>query len=81
MRADNWTSSLQNQGSEAANPAFGGLRVTAYDVLEYLARVMAQADILPEFPCLTEQDIRSPPSRFLLYSARKLCYSYCKEEE
>ena len=28
---------------------------------------MTQADILREFPCLTEQDIRAPPSRFLLY--------------
>jgi len=36
-----------------------GLRITVYDVLEYLASGMTHADILREFPYLTEADIRA----------------------
>jgi len=42
-----------------ANPASGGLRITVYDVLEYLASRMSQDDVLREFPYLTDQDIRA----------------------
>jgi len=35
------------------------LRITVYDVLEYLASGMTNAEVLPEFPDLTEQDIRA----------------------
>ena len=34
-------------------------RITVYDVLEYLASGMTHAEILKEFPFLTETDIRA----------------------
>ena len=40
-------------------PCIRGLRVTVYDVLENLANGMTHADILREFPYLTEEDIRA----------------------
>ena len=36
-----------------------GLRITVYDVLEYLVSGMTNAQILQEFPYLTEEDIRA----------------------
>lgn len=44
-------------GKRGGKPCIRGLRVTVYDVLEYLASGMTHADILREFPYLTEQDI------------------------
>jgi len=38
-------------------PCIRGLRITVYDVLEYLASGMSHADILREFPYLKETDI------------------------
>jgi uncharacterized protein (DUF433 family) len=35
------------------------LRITVYDVLDYLASGMSEADILRDFPDLTEEDIRA----------------------
>src|SRR5881392_1405104 len=40
-------------------PCIRGLRITVYDVLEYLASGMSHADVLQEFPYLTEEDIRA----------------------
>ena len=40
-------------------PCVRGLRITVYDVLEYLASGMTHADVLREFPYLTEADIRA----------------------
>jgi len=40
-------------------PCIRGLRITVYDVLEYLASGMTHADVLREFPYLTENDIRA----------------------
>jgi len=40
-------------------PCIRGLRITVYDVLEYLASGMTHEDILRDFPYLTEQDIRA----------------------
>ncbi|MDI3467299.1 MAG: hypothetical protein OJF50_006120 [Nitrospira sp.] len=34
-----------------------GLRMTVYDVLEYLASGMSEEDILTDFPDLTREDI------------------------
>lgn len=36
-----------------------GLRVTVYDVLDYLAGGMTDEQILDDFPDLTEEDIRA----------------------
>ena len=40
-------------------PCIRGLRITVYDVLEYLASGMSEADILKDFPDLTREDIRA----------------------
>lgn len=46
-------------GKRGGKPCIRGLRVTVYDVLEYLASGMSHADVLAEFPYLTEEDIRA----------------------
>ena len=33
------------------------MRITVYDVLEYLASGMSQQEVLEDFPYLTEEDI------------------------
>jgi uncharacterized protein (DUF433 family) len=40
-------------------PCIRGLRITVYDVLGYLASGMSHAEVLHEFPDLTEEDIRA----------------------
>lgn len=40
-------------------PCIRGLRITVYDVLEYLASGMSEEDILKDFPDLTREDIRA----------------------
>jgi uncharacterized protein (DUF433 family) len=44
-------------GKRGGKPSIRGLRITVYDVLEYLASGMTHADILQELPFLTEEDI------------------------
>ena len=46
-------------GKRGGKPCIRGLRITVYDVLEYLATGMSHADVLQEFPYLTEEDIRA----------------------
>jgi len=46
-------------GKRGGKPCIRGLRITVYDVLEYLASGMSHADLLREFPVLTEEDIRA----------------------
>jgi uncharacterized protein (DUF433 family) len=46
-------------GKRGGKPCIRGLRVTVYDVLEYLAAGMSPNDILREFPYLTAEDIRA----------------------
>jgi uncharacterized protein (DUF433 family) len=46
-------------GKRSGKPCVRGLRITVYDVLEYLASGMSHEEILQEFPYLTEQDIRA----------------------
>jgi uncharacterized protein (DUF433 family) len=46
-------------GKRGGKPCVRGLRITVYDVLEYLASGMTHADILRDFPYLTETDIRA----------------------
>ena len=43
----------------SGKPCIRGLRITVYDVLEYLASGMSEADILADFPDLTREDIRA----------------------
>ena len=40
-------------------PCIRGLRITVYDVLDYLASGMTEAEILSDFPDLTAEDIRA----------------------
>lgn len=40
-------------------PCIRGLRITVYDVLDYLASGMSEADILRDSPDLTRDDIRA----------------------
>ncbi len=46
-------------GKRSGKPCIRGLRITVYDVLDYLASGMSHEDILRDFPYLTEQDIRA----------------------
>lgn len=46
-------------GKRSGKPCIRGLRMTVYDVLEYLASGMTEAEILADFPDLTTQDIRA----------------------
>jgi uncharacterized protein (DUF433 family) len=40
-------------------PCIRGLRITVYDVLDYLASGMSEEEILNDFPDLTREDIRA----------------------
>lgn len=40
-------------------PCVRGLRITVYEVLEYLASDMTQAEILEDFPDLTADDLKA----------------------
>lgn len=46
-------------GKRGGKPCIRGLRITVYDILEYLASGMSEADILSDFPDLTREDIRA----------------------
>jgi uncharacterized protein (DUF433 family) len=55
-------------GKRGGKPCIRGLRMTVYDVLEYLASGMSEAEILEDFPYLTGEDIRA-------------CYAYAADRE
>ena len=46
-------------GVRSGKPCFKGTRITVYDVLEYLAGGMAEAQIVDDFPDLTPQHVRA----------------------
>ena len=46
-------------GKRGGKPCIRGLRITVYDVLEYLASGMSEAEILRDFRDLTTDDIRA----------------------
>lgn len=46
-------------GKRGGKPCIRGLRITVYDVLDYLASGMSYEAILEEFPDLTIDDIRA----------------------
>ena len=46
-------------GKRGGKPCVRGLRITVYDVLEYLASGMTEDEILGDFPDLTREDIRA----------------------
>jgi len=46
-------------GKRGGKPCIRGLRITVYDVLEYLASGMSEEAILADLPDLTARDIRA----------------------
>jgi uncharacterized protein (DUF433 family) len=46
-------------GKRGGKPCIRGLRITVYDVLDYLASGMTEDEILSDFPDLEREDIRA----------------------
>ena len=46
-------------GKCGGKPCIRGMRITVYDVLDYLAARMSTDDILRDFPDLTREDIQA----------------------
>ena len=44
-------------GKRGGKPCIRGMRITVYDILEYLASGMTEEEILNDFPYLTKEDI------------------------
>ncbi len=55
-------------GKRSGNPCIRGLRITAYDILEYFASGMTQDEILEDFDYLTKEDIQA-------------CFAYAADRE
>jgi uncharacterized protein (DUF433 family) len=46
-------------GKRSGKPCIRGMRITVYDILEYLAGGMTESEILEDFSELTSEDIRA----------------------
>ncbi|WP_340103462.1 DUF433 domain-containing protein [Rhodohalobacter sp. 8-1] len=46
-------------GKRGGKPCIRGMRITVYDILEYLASGMKEEEILDDFPELKKEDIRA----------------------
>ena len=46
-------------GKRGGKPCVRGLRITVYDVLDYLASGMTVPELLADFPDLTGEDVRA----------------------
>jgi len=46
-------------GKRGGRPCIRGLRITVYDVLDYLASGMSEQELLADFPDLERDDIRA----------------------
>lgn len=46
-------------GKRGGKPCVRGLRITVYEVLEYLASEMTETEILDDFPDLTREDLKA----------------------
>ena len=55
-------------GKRSGQPCIRGMRITVYDIFEYLASGMTVAEVLHDFPELTETDIRA-------------CFAYAADKE
>ena len=49
------------KGKRGGKPCIRGLRITVYNVLDYLASSMTEDAILGDFPDLEREDIRASP--------------------
>ena len=47
-----------NPAIRSGNPCVKGTRITVYDILEYFAGGMTEAEILEDFPVLSQKDIQ-----------------------
>lgn len=54
-------------GKRGGKPCIRGLRITVYDVLDWLAQGMSEAEIVNDYPELTVEDIRAA----LAYAAQR----------
>ena len=54
-------------GKRGGKPCIRGMRITVYDVLEYLASGMSQQEVLDDFPYLVKEDILAS----LAFAARR----------
>ncbi|MGL4609977.1 MAG: DUF433 domain-containing protein [Trueperaceae bacterium] len=59
-------------GKRSGKPCIRGLRITVYDILNYLAGGMSEAEILEDFPDLTATDIKAALA-FAADRERRLC--------
>jgi uncharacterized protein (DUF433 family) len=55
-------------GKRSGKPCIRGMRITVYDILDYLASGMTREEILKDFPYLTAEDIQA-------------CLSYAADRE
>ena len=46
-------------GKRGGKPCIRGMRITVYEVLDYLASGMTEQEILADFPDLTVEDIKA----------------------
>ena len=46
-------------GKRGGKPCVRALRITVYDVLDWLAAGMSEAEIIEDYPELTQRDIRA----------------------
>jgi uncharacterized protein (DUF433 family) len=46
-------------GKRSGKPCIRGMRITVYDILEYLAGGMTEREVLEDFSELTSEDIRA----------------------
>lgn len=60
-------------GKRSGKPCIRGMRITVYDVLEYLASGMSMEEILDDFPFLEREDILA----CLSYAANKEKIELC----
>lgn len=55
-----WQSRISvDSTTRSGKPCIKGTRITVYDILEYLAGGMTEAEILEDFPVLSSDDIRA----------------------
>lgn len=59
MNADYGNLITVDEGKRSGQPCIRGLRITVYDVLEYLASGMSGEEVLADFPELTYEDIEA----------------------
>lgn len=66
---EQWRSRITIEaGKRGGRPCIRGMRITVYDVLSYLAGGMTVAEVLDDFPYLTQDDIQA-------------CFAFAAERE